>query len=560
MSPGRWGARDAGRDPGGRRPVALRAWLAGALALATAAGVVASATRADGFPHAEHAGLFPTCLGCHRGIPEGDEARYYSVAPADCARCHDGEREERVTWEGPARTLSNLDFVHAEHASEVAQAGDSALACASCHGPLEAGQPRMAVDRAAPATCVGCHAHRAPDHLAVDVACGDCHRPLAEVPDLPTVRLAAFPEPPSHGATSFVFEHAAAGGAELESCAVCHARESCARCHLNAERVPAIGALPGDARIAELVAHKPAAWPEPESHAAADWFLAHGDAAVAGSQACANCHAEPSCRSCHGAAAIAEIATLPTPMAGEPAGVVVPWRRPPGHGAGFATQHGAAVAADLPRCASCHVEDQCAECHAAAGRTAAATSAGALRSETAPRTPAPSSPAGTPTPTSPADAAPGASAAEAALYRHAEAPPATLPPEPRPGYHPENFLVRHGAEAFAVQSVCSDCHSTEVFCRDCHRAIGSTIGAGGGAGGAFHDAQPNWFFEHGRAARQGLEACASCHQQTSCLRCHSAKSGLRINPHGPGFDPDRVAARSTMSCGICHSSDQIPPP
>jgi len=56
-----------------------------------------------------------------------------------------------------------------------------------------------------------------------------------------------------------------------------------------------------------------------------------------------------------------------------------------------------------------------------------------------------------------------------------------------------------------------------------------------------------------------MEECASCHQQTSCLRCHSAKAGLRINPHGPGFDPDRVADRSTMSCGICHTSDIVNP-
>jgi hypothetical protein len=79
-------------------------------------------------------------------------------------------------------------------------------------------------------------------------------------------------------------------------------------------------------------------------------------------------------------------------------------------------------------------------------------------------------------------------------------------------------------------------------------------------GNAFHDAQPDWLLAHGQAARLGMEECASCHEQNSCLRCHSAKSGWRINPHGPGFDPGRVADRSQMSCAICHYRDQINDP
>ena len=38
----------------------------------------------------------------------------------------------------------------------------------------------------------------------------------------------------------------------------------------------------------------------------------------------------------------------------------------------------------------------------------------------------------------------------------------------------------------------------------------------------------------------------------NCLRCHSAKSGFRVSPHGPDFDPEHVADKSTQSCGICH--------
>ena len=105
-----------------------------------------------------------------------------------------------------------------------------------------------------------------------------------------------------------------------------------------------------------------------------------------------------------------------------------------------------------------------------------------------------------------------------------------------------------------MRSDCTACHSTEVFCRTCHTNLG--VGATGQRGtGAYHDAQPDWLLGHGKAARQGLAECTTCHQQTSCLRCHSAKFGLRISPHGQDFDPKRVADRSTMSCGHCHFSD-----
>ena len=493
------------------------------LALVMATGMLVSMTRSEGFPHEDHAGLFPTCLGCHSGIPEGDEEAYFSVAPRDCIRCHDGIREETVTWDAPARTTSNLMYEHVEHIAEVEAAGDSAIACAECHGPFEEDLSRMDVDRVPPATCTGCHAHEAADHLASEVVCAECHAILTDATELSPSRIADFPEPPSHTSESFLLEHGEAG-ATPESCAVCHARETCVRCHLNADVVQEITALGTDERVALLEIGLEGEWPEPPDHTEADWEFTHGSEIDDVTGTCANCHAETSCRSCHGSAAIPEIAALPNPSGDQPIGVVVPRTRPPGHLPMFASQHGTAAAADLPKCSSCHLESQCEDCHTAPSRIAQQPS----QTELDPR-----------------------------LILHADPAYASIPPEPRSGYHPANFLMRHGSEAFAVQTVCSDCHSTEVFCRDCHQTVGVAMGAGAGSGGAYHDAEPNWFFEHGRAARQGLESCASCHQQTSCLRCHSAKSGLRVSPHGPGFDATREANRSTASCGICHTSTQI---
>ena len=508
------------------------------IGLAMATGMLVSMTRADPFLHTDHAGLFPTCLGCHSGIPEGDKDRYFSVVPQDCERCHDGEREELVDWSGPSHTASNLVFVHVDHAAELEAAGDSTLACAACHGPFEADEPRMAIDRAAPESCTGCHAHDATEHLATEAVCSECHAILTDSPDLSATRIAEFPEPPSHESDTFVLEHGASDEGALETCVVCHARESCSRCHLNAGSVEDIQKIALDPRVAMLVAGEPAEWPEPPNHEQSDWEFAHGEGIDAGSHSCATCHAETSCRACHGSASIPEIAALPIPGEGEPAGVVVQRTRPPGHLPLFATQHGTAAATDLPKCSSCHIETQCAECHNDPNRVVGEFAPlGSTGSKVA-----------------------AGDGLDAELFLHADVTIGTLPPEPRSGYHPANFLTRHGAEAFAVQTVCSDCHSTEAFCRDCHTSTGIAMSAGGGAGGAFHDAQANWFFEHGRAARQGLEGCASCHQQTSCLRCHSAKSGLRINPHGPGFDASRVATASTEMCAVCHTSSQIQTP
>jgi len=513
------------------RTMARRAMVVVPIALTLAAGALASMSKPVRFPHEKHAGLFPTCLGCHRGIPEGDETRYFSVERQDCVRCHDGQREEAVDWEGPTPTASNLSFSHVEHASRVEREGDTALACATCHGPTQAGRPRMEVGRAAPETCVGCHAHDVPEHLSAQAPCRNCHVSLSEAEALPTTEVAAFPRPPSHEADAFILGHGR-DPLDIATCAVCHARESCARCHLDPSRVSEIGQLSADARIAELEEGKDGEWPEPASHEAVDWVFEHGLEAGAASATCSNCHAEASCRTCHGAASIAAIEALPSPDDG-PKGVVVERTRPPGHLPDFGSRHGTAAASDLPRCASCHVENECAACHENP-RDAARAPEEVRQDAVSPGT---------------------------GLFSHQEPKPFATPADDlRPGYHPENFILRHGAEAFAVQTSCGDCHSTEVFCRECHTSVGMGVGVDGGAGGAFHDAQPNWLFEHGRAARQGLEECATCHQQTSCLRCHSARAGLRINPHGPGFDATRVSERSTMACGVCHTARQLQRP
>jgi predicted CXXCH cytochrome family protein len=121
-----------------------------------------------------------------------------------------------------------------------------------------------------------------------------------------------------------------------------------------------------------------------------------------------------------------------------------------------------------------------------------------------------------------------------------------------PAFHPLNFLASHGPEAFGRVSDCSSCHNTEAFCRTCHLGLG--LDAAGNIGGAYHNDQALWILGHAPAARQDLESCVSCHQQTDCLRCHSAQSGLGVSPHGPDFDGSSISDRNKAMCTLCHIS------
>ena len=463
-----------------------------ALLLTIVSGVVLSGMGSQQFPHERHANLFPTCLGCHAGISEGDEATAFSIDPAFCGGCHNGSVQPEVDWSGPTPVASNLGFTHTEHPQ---------LDCTTCH--QVPGGESMEIARSTPSVCLGCHAPSAEEHQAAGVDCSKCHVPITEASELSAERIAAFPRPADHESEEYYAAHGALAEADAQRCSVCHARESCSRCHVNDDRLPAIRDLASDDRVAGLVAGTPGVWPTPASHESVDWINAHGGQAAESIQSCASCHVQESCATCHGEEAERIGAELSRQRPGGPQGAGILAARPPGHTPSFVTEHGTAAAVGLPECSSCHAESFCADCHDG-------------------------------------PAAPRFNVKSAA------------------GFHPANFVTRHGAEAFASQTECSSCHSTEVFCRDCHLQVG--IGqAGTTSGGAFHDAQPGWLLSHGQAARQGLETCTSCHAQESCLKCHSAKSGWRVSPHGPSFDPGRVSDRSTMSCGICQFSFQLDP-
>jgi hypothetical protein len=232
--------------------------------------------------------------------------------------------------------------------------------------------------------------------------------------------------------------------------------------------------------------------PAPPSHGALNFLTRKGHGAASRQTlgtACATCHAREFCYQCHaGSAPPRAIAWL----ASDPRSMAIVARSAPAsHGANFADRHGIEAAASTTRCTGCHVRADCLECHRPS---------------------------------------PGRAA----------------------GYHPDGFLARHPATAYAREASCSDCHNVGGFCTSCHARAG--LIAAGVLQSGYHDAQRFFLAGHGQAARQGLESCVSCHAERDCLTCHSAAGGRRFNPHGPGFDAARMRRKNFAMCTVCHGA------
>ncbi len=228
----------------------------------------------------------------------------------------------------------------------------------------------------------------------------------------------------------------------------------------------------------------------PASHDDPDFLARHGTTAVRAPESCAACHTRESCLTCH-AATTRVAARLPAASPDRGRGAVVTRRRPPSHGANYAARHAAASAAG-PACAACHSRSDCLECH----RPDAARAA---------------------------------------------------------GYHPPGFLARHPAAAYARETSCSDCHNSAGFCTTCHATAG-LVSKGGPLRPGYHDVNNFFIAGHGQAARQSLETCVGCHVEKDCVSCHSALGSRRINPHGPGFDANRLKQKNPQMCTACHGT------
>ena len=122
-----------------------------------------------------------------------------------------------------------------------------------------------------------------------------------------------------------------------------------------------------------------------------------------------------------------------------------------------------------------------------------------------------------------------------------------------PKTHRSSFISIHSIKAADNPQSCYRCHDSG-FCESCHTKIPkkntmkikSHLPSGSGQ-------SYMWNNEHGAEARRNLQSCQSCHPDgNECMPCHSAKSGIKINPHPRNFKGDNMLKRSNKSCLICH--------
>lgn len=200
------------------------------------------------------------------------------------------------------------------------------------------------------------------------------------------------------------------------------------------------------------------------------------------------------------------------------------------HGPLWAFNHRAQAKGNAINCAQCHEQDFCLECHTGAGR---ADEMGELGNNLA-------------------------------------------------NVHRGDFQVSHPIAARTDPQLCSSCHENR-FCTECHDSFNRAdlafdshrrawsdlqTSSAGPAHAAFDESQcqgchansvlfaHDWSSSHAREARKNLATCQACHPDGDvCLKCHSAKSGLSINPHPADWGDIQgrlKRASDGKTCRRCH--------
>jgi doubled CXXCH motif protein len=426
--------------------------------------------------------------------------------------------------------------------------------------------------------CAGCHAGVTDPARPVfppPDACAACHDGVVK----PEVKWSA----PAAHPSNLRFTHAAhlrKSGAKLPpdstlACQECHIPsgaawmtvrralpDQCLRCHgIRAPHFSAPDTACGTCHVTlveavALPAQRVAAFGKPATHDDVRFPTAegHGELAERGNRSCAVCHARDFCTQCHVNApeikAIQALAPDSRSLA-----IQAELKAPVSHQEPtFLSGHGGSAKRDAARCAFCHTRESCMACHRTRPEIVLAlpnSSPGRGLGAQIVLRPG-YHPAGF------ADRhAPQARSAPAkcsACHARAECLECHRPnPGADGNYHPAGFLTRHPSAAFNRQTDCAVCHNQGAVCTTCHEQSGMV--STGRLQRGYHDANGAFALNHGGAARQNIESCVSCHSERDCLTCHSALGGRSFNPHGPGFDPDRLRQRNPQMCAACHGKN-----
>jgi len=159
----------------------------------------------------------------------------------------------------------------------------------------------------------------------------------------------------------------------------------------------------------------------------------------------------------------------------------------------------------------------------------------------------------------------------------------TSGPDYMPKSHRTDFREIHPIKAREDPRSCSRCHDEKRFCRECHSKFAPDqlapvshrkqfsdikLSAIGPNHSLFNAAQcptchPNsfvptnqWSAAHAREARRNLSSCQTCHPEGDvCMKCHSAATGLKVNPHPRNWGSAKSRfgrASDSRTCVKCH--------
>ena len=220
---------------------------------------------------------------------------------------------------------------------------------------------------------------------------------------------------------------------------------------------------------------------------------------------CLSCHdgkqASSECKTCHLTVPDGRIDTKLLGQMLEPAG----WYFDDAHGPGWLEDHRVAASLGDGYCANCHTQKECVDCHNGV----------------------------------------------------------TKPLK----VHPNNWILQHPIAARKNVPDCQSCHRSQTFCVDCHQATKVVVEQPNRPPEqvSFHGDLDRWVGvkgertagHHSFEAQRNIRACASCHTEESCMKCH-AVTGLNVNPHPPGFVGSgacsRMASKNPRACIKCHES------
>jgi len=153
-----------------------------------------------------------------------------------------------------------------------------------------------------------------------------------------------------------------------------------------------------------------------------------------------------------------------------------------------------------------------------------------------------------------------------------------------PKSHRSDFLEIHPIKALDNPQTCTRCHD-QKYCSQCHAQFKPTdlqfqshrrqfsdikLTSIGPNHSLFNPTQcqtchpggmlpsHTWSADHAAEARRNLQACQSCHGDGDvCMKCHSARQGLKVNPHPRNWDAikgNMKGKSSGRTCIQCHDT------